>query len=159
MRARAVALGVVVVVLLSGGSCDKPAAPSTKVPDRQYAPPAGAAETRRYPGLAEQAAAHATDGTVGLFLTWEAESEHKPSCEWHEDRAVHDCELPDPTHEGNTWVGIWEHEQHARPGQVFSLVAEGHGSIKYATCEVAWKGQIFEGVSQGKRCGITVTLS
>jgi len=104
--------------------------------------------------------AHNTQpGHVGLFLTWESENNKTPACEWTRNGAVQPCANMRVEHEGNTYVGFWEHEETAKAGDVYTLNAEGTGAVKWITCEIFWKGNGIEGPKTSKRCGVTRALN
>lgn len=105
--------------------------------------------------------AHNTQpGYVGLFLTWESENKQTPVCEWTRNGQVQPCNnMEAPTHEGVNWIGIWEHEEPGQTGWNYTLNAQGTGAMKAITCEIAWKGQIIPGITNGKRCGVSFQLN
>lgn len=105
--------------------------------------------------------AHNTQpGHVGLFVTWRAQSRATPICEWTRNGAVQPCgNIEQPTHQGNTWIGVWEYEEPAQTGWTYTLNAQGPGAITDITCEISWKGQIIPGVSAARRCGVSYQLN
>lgn len=150
------------LLLLSAADCDNP--PSGDRP-QQHPPAAGNKPAPQNPAqpapVQGDPHAHNTQpGYVGLFLTWEAESRATPVCEWTRNGTVQPCNnMESPTHEGATWIGLWEHEELAKTGDRYTLTAQGTGAVKTVTCEIAWKGQIIPGVTRGGRCGVSYQLN
>lgn len=151
-------------LLLSLAGCpDDPKLPPKKAPaagQRQNPPKLDPGINQPAPVRGDPSAHNTQPGQVGLFVTWEAESRTTPVCEWTRNGVVQPCaNMEQPTREGNSWVGIWEHEERATAGAVYTLTAQGTGAVKVITCEIAWKSQIHPGISQGSRCGASFTLN
>lgn len=158
---RAVAVLVAALALLAACDPESGGAPSTqRRPGAGGQPPVNPGGQQPAPVRGDPGAHNTQPGHVGLFVTWEAESRVTPICEWTRNGAVQSCaNMEQPTHEGDTWIGIWEHEETAQTGWTYTLNAQGTGAVRVITCEIAWKGQIVPGVSSGKRCGAKYQLN
>jgi hypothetical protein len=129
----------------------------------------GAQQPQGNPGAVQPApvqgdpGAHNTQpGELDLHVEWISENSGTPACEWTKNGAVSPCAnikraVKDP--DMRYYVGLWSREEVAQAGDVFTINAQGQAGVTSIRCVINWKGQYHDGVSNGKRCSITFTVT
>jgi hypothetical protein len=104
--------------------------------------------------------AHNTEaGEVDLHVSWtNPKTGTTPLCEWSKNGKSQPCaNMREAVKEGNNYIGLWEHEETGKSGDVFTLNAEGQSGTE-ATCEIFYKGQGHPGISSKTRCSAHLAI-
>jgi len=173
-------LVVVALVSLLLAGCDqekgksdqaKPKASATAKPKAQPAvPPAKPGKPQPTNGAepapvqGDPSAHNQEPGEVDLYVEWTSEDKYAPSCEWsknapgrgHPCEGLKDASKPKGHHE---FIGLWSRTEQGQAGDHFEIAAQGSTvGVTSIDCSIMYKGQVYQGQTNGRRCSIQLTL-
>lgn len=167
LKLKVIAALAVALALLAG--CD-PNAEGGAPPTRPNPPagggqhnPGGGTGTQPAPVQRDPSAHNTQAGEVDLHVEWSSENNNTPVCEWSKNGVSQPCanmargEHPNP--DSLDYIGFWEHGEMGQVGDVFTVNAQGTGAVKTIDCSIAFKGRYHPGVTNGRRCGATFTVT